>query len=451
VTALLGIWHSGQPDEPWRARLAGMGMPALGSDGMIVAGAARAGTVIAGVDGVLHRVGAREPVSDPAAALSSEWLAAGDGFLTGVRGDAAIVLWDPDRRRGLLARDQLGIGCLYLRSVEGCLAFATDIPSLLDLTGPAEPDPDGVACWLARAELPPGGTLYEGIARLPPGEALVFDGDRQSRWRYWGVDQFAATVASKPAPAEAVRDALVTAVRRRVPADGSAATLLSGGLDSTAVAAIAALGLEGGARSLNAYSAVFPGHPAQDESELIADTAAELGLHATALPVADGSVVAGAADWAERTRLPLPAPNWFYQRVLLERMAGEGITVALDGEGGDEVFGADPFVVADALRAGHPLRAVSLLRRFPGAGSAGPRGLLHFLTRYGIRGALSPARHAGLRRSGARSGPPWLAPWAAERAAELVDPWRWKTARRSRRLSHLVFNLTERAQPPASA
>jgi asparagine synthase (glutamine-hydrolysing) len=445
VPRLLGVWHPRAPGDRWVSAVsAAAGSTALADGALTVAGARRCGGVVAGIDGELFRVGTRERPGDPVAALAAEWLAGGDRVLGGLRGEAAFVLWDGGRRRGILARDQLGIGCLYLRDVGDAIAFASDIAGLLELTGPAEPDEDGVACWLALAQWPPGGTPFAGITRIGAGEALVLDDGRSSRWRYWSPDPGHPASLRGDEAAAAVRDAIAVAVGRRVPPDGAAATLLSGGLDSTAVAATAARGSSPG--TLRAYSALFPGFPAQDESAWIGPTVEALGLEAGALEVHGGSIVAGAADWAARRRLPLPAPNWFYQRSLLERMAADGVTVALDGEGGDEVFGADRFLVSDALRRGRPLRAVRLARRLPSsaAGAPSPRALVRFLARYGVRGALSAGVHDRLRRSGASAhGPAWLAPWAARRAAARVDPWRWKQPGQPRWWSHLVFGLTE--------
>ena len=98
----------------------------------------------------------------------------GRGLLERLRGDFALILWDPARGEGLIARDQLGVRPLFLHEFAGGLHFASEIRDLLALlpSRPA-PDPAGVSHWIALSTRPGNETLYAGISRLGPGEVAA--------------------------------------------------------------------------------------------------------------------------------------------------------------------------------------------------------------------------------------------------------------------------------------
>ncbi len=147
--------------------------------------------------------------------------------------------------------------------------------------------------------------------------------------------------------ADQVREAAGLAVRRRVPDEG-AGVLLSGGFDSGSVASLAA----GSDTPLRGYSAVFPDHPGMDESELIQAIGEATGAGGVQMPVRAAAALPAAGDYAARFKMPLFSPNLHFMRALMQRAAADGTTVLLDGEGGDEVFGLEPYLMADRLRRG---------------------------------------------------------------------------------------------------
>jgi asparagine synthase (glutamine-hydrolysing) len=335
----------------------------------------------------------------------------GTEVLDRLRGRFALVLWDRKRRSGLVAVDALGAGGLFLHEAEGTLRFASELSVLLRAL-PSRPGPDQteVARWLARGTLHPGRTLYAGVRRLPGGSYVELTGSGRVRERrYWAPRYSPPTGLSHAEAVEAVREGTEAAVRRRMPAEGPAGVLLSGGLDSSSVAAFAAA--SGG--EVRAYSLFFPGRPSMDESAFVRTVTANLGVPLTALNVSGGSMLAASLEYLRAWQEPSASPNLVLHRPLLDRVAGDGVNVLLDGQGGDELFGCVSSLLADRLRRGRLRSALSLARRLPGVGPAPSRRVLwNVVRRYGLPEAV-PGYARGLARTlrGTQSpAPAWLTP-----------------------------------------
>lgn len=365
-------------------------------------------------------------------------------LLTRLRGDFVLLLWDAQRSEGLIARDQLGVRPLFLHDADGPLRFAGEIRHLLALLPrrPA-PDPVGVAHWIATSTRPGTGTLYSGIRRLGPGRVLLLDRDGAHEQRWWSP-RFREPLA--PVGEQLVaqtRAALELAARRRIEPEGRTAVLMSGGLDSSAVAALCVYAA--GDRVV-ACSGTFPAHLAADESELIDELANRLALPRIGAAVNPGGVVASALEHLAAWEMPLLGWGDFWVLPLLRAAATDGARVVLGGNGGDELFGPRADLLADRLRAGHPLRALEVALRLPGA-SAGPprRDIARMYAELGL-GALPYRLHDTLRRR--RAGhqlPGWLLAETARNVVESDDPLAWKRldgprwwARTAHTLTHTI-------------
>ncbi len=324
-----------------------------------------------------------------------------------LRGDFALVIWDCERREGLLARDQLGVRCLYLCDAGGTLYFASEISQLLVLLPrrPA-PDPAGVAHWVAASHRPGTGTMYDGVRRLVPGGAvhLTLDGLRERR--YWTPRFVEPRERDDAELSESLRDALGHAVRCRLATGGRTGILMSGGLDSASVAAIAAKQAPG---RIAAYAAVFPDHPAVDESGFISELRTALALPGLNAEVRPGGLLASALESQSIWQLPLASWGEFWGLPLLRAAASFGIEVILGGDGGDEVFDTRAFLLADHLRAGKLRQMLRLTRELPWGGQPGLRALMRVAGNIGVAGAVPYALHAPLSRPFAtRALPAWL-------------------------------------------
>ncbi|HEX8742439.1 MAG TPA: asparagine synthase-related protein [Thermoleophilaceae bacterium] len=385
--------------------------------------------------GPLARAAGLDPALPAAELVAAAYARLGPAALDRLEGEFALAVWDERAGRGALARDRLGARPVFLAEHAGALLFASEVRNLLALL-PSRPAPDetAMAHWLARAPLPRGRTLYSGIRPLPGGHALELAGGRWRERRVWRPRHAAARRLGEREAAEAVRACLGAAVERSLRGAERPAILLSGGLDSAAVAAAASAA---GTRPA-AYSALFPEHPEVDESQRIRSVRERLGLDGVEADLGGGSAIERAREFTREWELPSVSPNRFVWAPLLARARDDGVDVVLDGAGGDELFGCARYLVADELRRGAPLAAVRVARRLPGMGSSPPpRWIARALATYGLRAALPHRLHERLRAARGRSGgPDWLA------AGVTHDRWSWKREPGPRWWAQLVHLLT---------
>jgi asparagine synthase (glutamine-hydrolysing) len=352
-----------------------------------------------------------ERAPDDAELLLAGYELWGDAVFDRVTGPFAAVVADPVAGRLLLARDPLGGRPLYYRRTGPLLAVASRPAALLAFDGSAPRlDEESIARYLAIEGPRPGATFFDAVRAVRPGEALRIDADAVR-------SSFAARLAPEPLPARAdeaelgerFRARLDAAVACRLPGSQPSAVLMSGGLDSTAVAATAARdAARAGAPPPLAISWVFDELPACDERRWIAAVRRAAGLPALEI-VADGLwPLAGEPSWPR----PVDSPFLDLYRPLLDRALAaaraRGCAALLTGHAGDQLFagGSDwlPALLGE--------------RRFAAAAAALARGAL--LRARGHRLHYGP--RAALARLGGRAAPapverPWLTAAAAERLA----------------------------------
>ncbi len=315
-----------------------------------------------------------------------------------LRGTFVLVSADLGRDEVLVARDHLGGRPLvYARIGDGAL-FAEHEREIVDAL-PSAPRPDrlAVAQWLERMGVPPGRTLYEGVSQLPAAHRLAIKNGIAVE-RYWAPSYEGHVSGSRQEVSERLRERAFDAVERATEGSRQPAIRLSGGLDSACVAAGLRARVSHRASSV-ALSAVFPNNPETDESELIAATAAATGLALERLPL-DGSdsLLAPGLRHIERWHLPPATQNLFVWEPVMARARSLGIDAMLDGEGGDELFGLAPYLIADRLRVGRWFSAWALTGRIPGVGvRPSPKVRLRALRIFGA-GGLVPDRVRRWRR-----------------------------------------------------
>jgi asparagine synthase (glutamine-hydrolysing) len=366
----------------------------------------------------------------------------GQGLLERLRGDFVLLIWDCERDEGLLARDQLGVRPLFMHASAGALHFASEVRQLLTLLPrrPA-PDPASVAHWISISNRPGSDTLYSGIRRLGPGEALLLGRNDWRPRRYWKPRYRGASSLPGAELADGVGAELGRAVRRRSAGDnGLTGVLMSGGLDSSAIAAFCAQPEEPQTR---AYSATFPEHPVADEAQLIGELGAALKLPVTVGEVRPGGLVAAALEHLTEWQMPLLGWGDFWTLPLLRAAAAAGVTTMLDGDGGDELFGTRSYLMADRLRRGHPVRALGLVRQLPGAGSHVPlREVARVAGSLAFGGAVSHRLQNAVRGFSARQqAPPWLSPQATRDLVDSDDPYAWKRLDGPRWWAHAAYGI----------
>jgi len=410
--------------------------------------------IVCALEGALYALaGSAVDAPPPDAPAAARWLAAayehtGAALLPRLRGEFWALLWDRALCTGIVVCDHLGVRAPYWTAGGGRLLCGSDLPELLRAVE-RRPGPDAVvlAHWLMMTLPAEGATFYEGVRRLPAGHVLELGPGGPRARRYWTPVYREPQHASFAAGAAQVRGALDVAVTRRL-GGTSPGVLLSGGLDSSAVAALAT---RAGARPAT-YTAVFPGHLEADESALVDLTVAELKLASTRIVVGEPAVLAGALMYLRAWQVPPSSPNLFFWLPLLERAALDGTGVMLDGEGGDELFGFSPYLLADRLRQARALSALRLAARWPGSrGRPSAAALADRLYAYGVRAALPPGVHAGMRQlRGLRAyAPAWLPAPLARRWLESEDAsMAWKRLDGPRWWAHLV-DATTRGRGPS--
>ena len=372
-----------------------------------------------------HRVAAA--VGVPAPDADRGWYVLADA--TGNAGDAGVRC-DESTRTVRLVRDALGENGLVWARCGRDVVFASEIAELLALL-PQRPGPDAAALahWLAIGGMPGDRTLYDGVQRVVAGHVVEIDAGGGTRsWRHWEPRYRSPPPIGLQDAAEQVAAAIAEAIRGGSAGSAATAMMLSGGIDSGAVAAVASHSGEDVAPE-RAYSAVFPAHPRVDESGEIAEVASALGLHGTRAVVRGGSALAGVIPYLERWQLPPVSPNLFFWEPLLRRAAQDGTSVLLDGQGGDELFNLSPYLLADRLRAGRVTGALALMRSVPGSYGRPPReAVVGWMRQYALRGALPPGLHGRVRglRGQDRHVPPILGPAARRAYLDTEDPHGWK-------------------------
>lgn len=253
-----------------------------------------------------------------------------------LNGQWAFAIWDAPRRRLLMSRDRLGILPLFYTKIGSTLLFASEIKALFTNPCVSRTIDTHALDQLFTFWTPlPGKTVFSGISEVPAGHTLTAAAGRVSTRRYWQLDFPQAPQTSEDEAAGRLLDLLSDATRMRLRADVSVGAYLSGGLDSSTVAALAARSSSGRPRT---FSLTF------DESEF--DESSYQREVAAQLDVEHEEVRCGAADigrifpavvWhAERPMLrTAPAPLFLLSRVVAER----GYKVVLTGEGADEILG----------------------------------------------------------------------------------------------------------------
>ncbi|MGK6311675.1 asparagine synthase (glutamine-hydrolyzing) [Neorhizobium sp. DT-125] len=275
----------------------------------------------------------------------------GEACLSRLNGDFAFAIWDARERRLMLARDRMGVRPLFYAEHKGALYFASEVKALLQVPGiEAELDPVALdQIFTLWAPIPPR-TAFKNIFELEPGHLMIARNGRTEIRPYWSLDFPDAddhAEADRATKEEELRALLTDATRLRMRADVPVGAYLSGGLDSSLIAALAAPMAPNG---LNTFSVTFD-DAEHDESAFQMAVARALGTHHRAVACGPGDIAGNFPDVIRFTERPVlrTAPAPLYRLSGLVRDAG--MKVVLTGEGADEVFaGYDIFREAHVRR-----------------------------------------------------------------------------------------------------
>lgn len=276
------------------------------------------------------------PISDAALVLAAyrKW---GEDCPARLLGDFAVAMWDGGRNRLFCARDHMGVKPFYYHSGAGVFAFASEIKALFAFDGiSVSLNEARIADYLAGMVTDVQSTLYADVFRLPPHHSLTVAASGLELRSYW---QLAPSI---PTPGddlvERFRDLFANAVRCRLVGPGRVGAMLSGGLDSSSIATVAApLVSDMSGHPLATISAVFDRTPAWNERPFIEAVLATCVFDPSFIESDD------VAPFADLDRILVEqegaflAPGLAISRQLYSAAAKRGIRVLLDGHGGDEV------------------------------------------------------------------------------------------------------------------
>ncbi|HSS42850.1 MAG TPA: asparagine synthase (glutamine-hydrolyzing) [Solirubrobacterales bacterium] len=346
----------------------------------------------------------------------------------------AFALWDARRRRLLIARDRVGKKPLFYALGSQGLSFASELRALLqDEEIPREVDEDALDCYLAYGYVPAPLSIFRAVRKLPPATAMVYEGGDVSLERYWRLDYARKHEVEEASELHApLLENLRGAVRKRLVSDVPLGAFLSGGIDSSAV--VAAMAQET-SEPVKTFSIGFDDERfdelahARQVAELFGTEHEELQVRPDAIEIAPRIARHYGEPFADSSAVPS-----FY----LAEMTRRHVTVALNGDGGDESFAGYTRYAANALggrleRIPAPLRRLGagLAARLPeSAEEQSPRNRLRRLGgSLALDGPARYERYVSLfdreQRQALYGGELPGGPGGAQIAAEAIaEPWR---------------------------
>jgi len=283
--------------------------------------------------------------------LLHAWAEWGEAALDRLNAMFAFAIWDDASGTLTLASDPFGEKPLYYAARGGRIVFASEIKALLlDPEVSAAPNELAVSEFLTRDALPPvEASFFAGIERLPAAHVLTFRDGRASVRRYWEPAPVEAPAAYDDAVAE-LRALLVDSIRLRLRSDVPVGTSLSGGIDSSTIVMLSSE--LAGDHTRHAFTARFPGWE-RDEWAYADEVARRAGVvehHATEPTVEE--VLADLPELVLDHEEPVGSLSIYAQWRVMQLAKSAGVTVLLDGQGGDELFGGYPATLGWVLRSG---------------------------------------------------------------------------------------------------
>jgi asparagine synthase (glutamine-hydrolysing) len=262
-----------------------------------------------------------------------EW---GERCLDRLAGMFAFAVWDARRESLFLARDRLGVKPLYYYSTGDLFVFGSEVRALL-ATGlvPRRLDATGLASCLAFGAVQDPFTIIQGVRSLPPGHLLIWDKDRLEVREYWGLAEVAARPSKTDDPDDAVakvRELIRQAVSQRLVSDVPLGVFLSGGVDSSSIVATAS---EASSEPVETFSVVF-GDSEFSEAAYSDQVAQMFGCHHHRIQLSETQLLQEIPE--ALASMDQPSIDGINTYVVSRAAKRAGVTVALSGVGGDELF-----------------------------------------------------------------------------------------------------------------
>jgi asparagine synthase (glutamine-hydrolysing) len=285
----------------------------------------------------LRRRGHRFRTATDTEVILEAYRAWGVDCLEHLDGMFAFALFDKGRGRLFMARDRAGEKPLFYRHSDRALAFASELKGLMaDPTLHREIDPSSLDHYLAYGYVPGGMCILRGIRKLPAAHAMIYrlDTGEAKLWRYWRLPEPGDAAPVSDAELEEELELLLRqSVRRRLIADVPIGILLSGGIDSSLVTAVAA---QVSSSPVRTFTIAFPGAGRFNEATYARIVAERFGAQHTEL-AAEADTMSLLPGLARQYDEPI-ADSSMIPTYLVSKLIRRHATVAIGGDGGDELF-----------------------------------------------------------------------------------------------------------------
>jgi len=252
-----------------------------------------------------------------------------------LRGMFAYAVWDEKKNRLVLSRDRFGIKPLYYAVVDNLFVFASEAKALLPFLPSIRTNSDALAEYLTFQYSISAKTLFEGIDQVMPGHSIVIENGAISVEKYWDIQYEVDYSWTSTSAKEALRELLTDSLEVHLRSDVEVASFLSGGVDSTLIATLAAGKTEFGGKGFHGRFTDYPGYDESSYAKIASDSFnGDLGV-----------IDISASDFREYIRkviyhldFPVAGPGSFPQ-YMVSKLAGQHVKVVLGGQGADEIFG----------------------------------------------------------------------------------------------------------------
>ena len=285
----------------------------------------------------------------------------GTGCFQHLNGMFAVAIWDANRNRLVLARDRIGQKPLYYAVKDNRLIFGSELKCLAAVPGVCtEIDPAAIDEFLTYQYIPPPGTIWKGVRKLAPGHLAVFENGNVTVERYWNFDPSIEKPTTANEAQERLRELLTDSVKLRMQSDVPLGSFLSGGIDSSLITAIAQSVSD---QPVRTFSIGFP-IADFDETAHAEKVAKHLGtvhqrfeVNPSGVDIIDKLVWHYDEPFGDSSAVP----TWY-----LSELTRKEVTVALSGDGGDELFAG--YERYQALWLSQKISRLFPLHKMPGIG-----------------------------------------------------------------------------------
>lgn len=253
----------------------------------------------------------------------------------------AFALYDADRDILFAARDRAGEKPFFYWHYGNTLVFASELKALMQHPEfPRKLDLEAMNFYLTYGYVPWDMCILQGVKKLPQGHALLFErqSNRMKTWGYWFLPKYQSVERFNTQElVHEYKEVLTDAVRRQLVADVPVGILLSGGIDSSLITAIAS---QVSAKSVKTFTISFPGYAGYNEEPYARIVSDYFGTDHTVLP-AEPNSIALLPELARQFDEPI-ADSSIIPTFLVSRLIRQHVTVGIGGDGGDELFGGYP-------------------------------------------------------------------------------------------------------------